>query len=92
MFLFYSVHYPQPGKEDFWIQNMRQFDELIKKQPGIVFVSDIFRDPEKGTLMGYTFWESEEAFQAAWSDLVKQAPASEWEVKPAEVYMFKSAD
>jgi hypothetical protein len=91
MFLFYSVHYPQPGKEGLWVQKMRQFDELMKKQPGIVFVSDIFRDPEKGTLTGFTFWESQEAFETAWPILVQDAPASEWEVKPPEVYMLNSA-
>jgi hypothetical protein len=41
------------------VQKMRQFDELMKKQPGILFVSDIFKDPEKGTLTGFTFWESQ---------------------------------
>ncbi len=91
MFLFYSVHYPQPGMEELWVQKMRQFDELIKKQPGIVFVSNVFKDPARGTLMGFTFWESQEAFEAAWSILVKDAPPSEGEIKPAEVYMFNSA-
>ena len=91
MFVFYSVHYPQPEKEELWGQQMRQFDELIKKQPGIIFVSDIFQDPEKGTLIGFTIWESQEAFQASWPNLVKDAPASEWEVKPPEVYMLNSA-
>jgi heme-degrading monooxygenase HmoA len=88
MFLFYSVHYPQPGKEDFWIQKMRQFDELMKKQPGIVFVSDIFKDSERGTLLGFTFWESEEAFRAVWPELAKYAPAREWEIKPPDAYML----
>ena len=91
MFLFYSVHYPQPGKEELWVQKMRQFDELMKKQQGIIFVSDIFKDPEKGTLTGFTFWESQEAFQAAWPVLVKDAPSSEGEVKPPEVNMLNSA-
>lgn len=91
MFLFYSVHYPQPGKEDLWVQKMRQFDELMKKQPGIMFVSDIFKDPEKGTLTGYTFWESQEVFQASWPALVKEAPSGEGEVRPPDVYMLNSA-
>ena len=91
MFLFYSIHYPQPEKEELWVQKMRQFDELMKKQPGIIFVSDIFQDPAKGTLIGFTFWESQETFQAAWPVLVQEAPASEWEVKPPEVYMLNSA-
>ena len=90
MFLFYSIHYPQPGKEELWVQKMRQFDELMKKQPGILFVSDIFKDPEKGTLTGFTFWESQEAFQASWPVLVKDAPSEEWEVKPREVHLLHS--
>jgi len=91
MFLFYSVHSPQPGKEELWVQKMRQFDELIKKQPGVIFVSDIFPDPEKCTLTGFTFWESEDAWKAAWPVLVQEAPSGEWEVKPPEVYMRNSA-
>jgi hypothetical protein len=92
MFVFYSVHSPQPGKEELWVQKMRQFDELIKKQPGVLFVSDIFPDPEKGTLTGYTFWESEDAWKAAWPMLVQEAPSGEWEAKPPEVSMRNSAD
>jgi heme-degrading monooxygenase HmoA len=90
MFLFYSIHYPQPEKEELWVQKMRQFDELMKKQPGIIFVSDIFKDPEKGALIGFTIWESQEAFQASWPVLVKEVPSGEWEVKPPEVYMLNS--
>ena len=91
MFVSYSVHYPQPGQEELWVQKMRQFDELIKKQPGILFVSDIFPDPQKGTLMGFSFWEAETAWKAAWSVLVKEAPSGEGEVKPAELYLLNSA-
>ena len=90
MFLFYSIHYPQPDKEEVVVQNMRQFDDIIKRQPGIIFVSDIFNDPEKGTLMGFTIWESQEVFQASWPVLVKEVPSNEWEVKSPEVYMLNS--
>jgi hypothetical protein len=91
MFVFYSVHYPQPGKEELWVQKMRHFDEVIKKQPGVLFVSDIFPDPAKGTLTGFTFWESEDAWKAAWPILVQEAPAGEGEIKSADVFMFQSA-
>jgi heme-degrading monooxygenase HmoA len=91
MFLFYSMHYPQPGKEALGAQMMRQFDELIKKQPGVMFVSDIFQDPEKGALIGFTIWESQDAWKAAWPVLVQEVPSGEWEVKPPEVYMLHSA-
>ena len=91
MFLFYAVHYPKPEKEALLIQSMQQFGELIKKQPGVIFVNTSpFRDPEKGTLIGIAIWESQEAFQAAWPVLVKDAPSEEWETKPREVYMFNT--
>ena len=64
------------------MQKMRQFDALIKKQPGVIFVSDISPDPEKGTPTGFTFWESEDTWKAAWPLVVQEAPSGEWEVKP----------
>ena len=90
MFVFYSVHYPQPEKEELWGQQMRQFDELIKKQPGIIFVNT-FKDPENGTLIALAIWESEEAFQASWPILAKDAPSEEWETRPREVHLLYSA-
>jgi hypothetical protein len=70
---------------------MRQFDELLKKQPGIVFVSDIFQDPERGALIGITVWASQDAFEASWPFLVQSVPSGEWEAKPPEVYRLNSA-
>ena len=90
MFLFYAVHYPHPEKEGLLIQRMHEFGELIKEQPGIIFVNT-FRDPEKGTLIAIAIWESQEAFQESWPILVKDAPSEEWEVKPREVHMLNSA-
>jgi hypothetical protein len=50
MFLFYAVHHPHPKKEEWLIRSMRDFGELIKKQPGIMVV-DTFGDPDNGTLL-----------------------------------------
>ena len=47
MFVFYSVHYPQPGKEELWVQKMRHFDEVIKKQPGSFSFRTFFLIPSK---------------------------------------------
>ena len=90
MFLFYAIHYPHPEKEGLLIQRMYEFGELIKKQPGIIFVNT-FRDTENGTLIALAIWESQEAFQASWPVLVKDAPSEEWEIKPREVHMLNSA-
>jgi hypothetical protein len=54
-------------------------------------VRSILAHNEKGTLIGFTFWESQEAFQVDWPVLVKDAPSDEGEVKPPEVYMLSSA-
>jgi heme-degrading monooxygenase HmoA len=90
MFLFYAIHYPLPEKEAVLIQNMHAFGELIKKQPGIIFVNT-FKDPENGTLMALAIWESEEAFQASWPVLAKDAPSEKWETRPREIHLLHSA-
>ena len=90
MFLFYAVHYPHPEKEELLIQGMHEFGELIKKQPGCMFVHT-FSDPENGTLLALAIWESREAFKASWRILVQDAPSEEWEVKPREVHLLESA-
>ncbi|MDQ2906256.1 MAG: hypothetical protein M3Y81_22270 [Chloroflexota bacterium] len=94
MFIFYSIHYPQPEKEDLLVQSMHEFGELMKKQPGIIFQAPYpFKDPEKGTLIGISIWESQEAFQAVLPLLQsarRGSPSQEWEVKPTEVYMLNS--
>lgn len=95
VFIFYSIHFPQPEKEELLVQSMHEFGELMKKQPGIIFQAPYpFRDTEKGTLMGISIWESQEAFQAALPTLQnarKDSPSHEWEIKPPEVSMLNSA-
>jgi heme-degrading monooxygenase HmoA len=88
-FLFYAVHYPRPEKEDQLVLAMREFGELIKKERGVVFV-DTFRNPEDGTLVTVSLWDSKEAFQEAWPALAKRAPSQQWEFKPREPHMLNS--
>ncbi|GHO51734.1 putative quinol monooxygenase [Ktedonobacter robiniae] len=94
MFIFYSIHYPQPEKEELLVQSMHEFGELMKKQPGNLFQAPYpFKDPEKGTLMGISIWESREAFQVALPILQsarQNSSSREWETKPPEVYMLDS--
>ncbi len=94
MFIFYSIHYPHPEKEELLSQSMHEFGELMKKQPGNIFQAPYpFKDLEKGTLIGISIWESQEAFQAALptlQDARQGSPSQEWEVKPTEVYMLNS--
>ena len=64
MFIFYSVHYPRPDKEDLLIESMHSFGELMRTQPGLLFVAPYpFKNPENGTVMGVTIWESQEAHE-----------------------------
>lgn len=95
MFIFYSVHYPQPDKEDLLVESMHNFGELMATQPGLVFHAPYpFKNPEDGTVMGVTVWESEEAFKAAMAAIADRrgpGPSPEWERKPTEVYRLNSA-
>src|SRR6266567_4446640 len=47
VFVFYSVHDPQPEKEELWVQKMRQFDDLIKKQQGSFSSRTFLQIPKK---------------------------------------------
>jgi len=94
MFIFYSIHYPHPEKEEQLAQSMHEFGKLMKAQPGNLFVAPYpFKNPANGTLMGLSLWESQEAFQAALSTLEsaqKDRASREWETRPTEVYMLNS--
>ena len=89
MFLLYGVHYPREGTEERLVLAMHQFGALVKQQSGVVFV-DTFKNPQEGTLISLAIWESQQAFQASWPELVKHAPSQEWEIKPREVFMMES--
>lgn len=87
MFLFYAVYHPHPEKEGLVLRSIRDVSELMKQQPGLVFV-DTFKDPANGTLLGVSIWRSQDAFQAAMAALQDAFPPEDWEVKPREVHML----
>jgi hypothetical protein len=66
----------------------------MERQPGNIFQAPYpFKDADKGTLIGISIWESEEAFQAALPILQsarQKSPAQELEIKPPEVYLLNS--
>ncbi len=71
------------------IEAMHAFGQLIKQRAGVLFV-DTFKTSTDGTIVSLAIWESKQAFQASWPELVKRAPSQEWEVKPREAYMMDS--
>jgi len=88
-FLAYAVHYPAPENERQVIDAMRGFAELVRKQRGVSFV-DLFKNEDDGTIVSVTLWESRELFQTGWAELVKHAPADEWELRPRQGYALNS--
>ncbi len=95
MILFYVVHYPKPEKEELLIERMHEFGNLLRSLKGIVWVNPYpFKDPENGTLVAISIWESEEAFNEALPDIPRGkslSPGGEFEEKPRERYVFLSA-
>jgi hypothetical protein len=96
VFIFYSIHYPKPETEALLVQSMHEYGELMLQQPGILFQAPYpFKDPEKGTLMGVSIWESQAAFNAALPTLQsarQNRPSTDWEIKPPDVYMLNAAN
>jgi hypothetical protein len=95
VFIFYSIHYPRPDQEDLLIESMHSFGELMRTQPGLLFVAPYpFKNPDNGTVMGVTVWEAQETFQAAMktiADLCGPGPSPDWAINPTEVYRLNSA-
>jgi hypothetical protein len=91
--IFHSIHYPRLDKEDLLIERTHTFGELMKTQPGIIFVAPYpFKNHDNGTVIGVTVWESQEAFQAAMEAIADlRGPEPDWEIKPTEVYRLNSA-
>jgi hypothetical protein len=95
VFIFYSIHYPAPGREAELIESMHHYGELMNQQPGNLFVAPFpFKDPDKGTLMGISIWASEDAFKAALPAMQqhrRDTPSNDLETRPPEVFMLHSA-
>ncbi len=92
MFLNYVIHYPKPEKEALLVHAMQLFGEIVKSQPGIIFVN-AFKDTEKGTVMAISIWETQEALQAAlpaMREALKDVPFDEWEARPGELHTLNS--
>src|SRR2546429_4450232 len=76
MMLFYAVHYPKPDYEDLLLDDMHEFGNLLRKQPGCIWVNPHpFKNPTDGSLMAISIWESVEALQEAGSAVsARRAP------------------
>ena len=90
-FLLYGVHYPRPDTEGILIAAMHKFGELVRKRPGVVF-TDIFKNTKDGTIISLAIWESKQAFEASWPEVMKQTPSTEWEIKAREAHMMDSVE
>jgi hypothetical protein len=89
MILLFGVHYPRKEQEERLIVAMHEFGDLVKRQSGVV-LADTFKNPRDGTIVSLAIWESRQAFESSWPELVKRAPSQEWEVKPREASVLES--
>ena len=64
MILSQATHYPKPEQERQLIQIMLTFGAVLGRQPGLI-VANAFRDPQAGTIVAISVWESPAAMQAA---------------------------
>jgi len=88
MFVHMSIHYPNPGQDDFIIKSMHRYAAAMKGKPGHQRVH-VLRDTTTGKLIGMAFWNSKEEWQAArlaMEEAIKNDPLHEWEDVPPKVY------
>ena len=95
MMLFYAVHYPKPEYQDLLLDDMHEFGNLLREQPGCIWVNPHpFKNPADGSLMAISIWESVEALQEAGSAVSAVRPPSPfdvWEYKDHETFLLPSA-
>lgn len=66
-----AVHYPKgPNEHAVMMEEMKRFAEVESRHRGFVqlFVAEV---PDKGFLIPFTVWETEEAYRAAWPEIAK---------------------
>ena len=79
MFVFMSLHYPAPDSVKALAAGMSQMRGWMESQPGCLSVDPPMLTEDGTCLVGYSRWESKEAFLATGVELAALAEAPDTE-------------
>ena len=84
-----AIHYPKPDHLNDLLSAMKKLSDAAQHIDGLLDMS-AWVDDASGRVFATSTWESAERAKAAWQGLgalAAQAPFSQWEAKPREVFM-----
>jgi hypothetical protein len=92
MFVFMTLHYPSADNVDALAEGMAQMRAWMESQPGCLGVDPPLLTEDGTCLIGYSRWESKEAFLATGidPDTLTETPSSE--IRPRRPYFLISRE
>ncbi len=88
MFVFMALHYPAPDHAQPLAQGMAQLRGWMESRPGCLGVEPPLLTEDGTCLVGYSRWDSKEAFLATGIDLDALADTPTTEVRPRQSYFL----
>lgn len=91
MFVFMTLHYPSADNVEALADGMAQMRGRMESQPGCLGVEPPLLSEDGTCLVGYSRWESKEAFLATGidPDTLSETPSSE--LRPRQPYFLTSS-
>lgn len=91
MFVFMALHYPSPEAVEALAQGMAQMRGWMESQSGCLGVDPPLLTEDGSCLIGYSRWESKQAFLATGVDLEALARTPSSELRPRQPYFLTSS-
>ncbi len=92
MFVFMALHYPSTDNVEALAEGMAQMRGWMESQPGCLGVEPPLLSEDGTCLVGYSRWESKEAFLATGVDLDALGETPDTEVRPRQPYFLTASD
>ena len=91
MFVFMTLHYPSPDNVQALAHGMAQMRGWMQSQPGCLDVEPPLLSEDGTCLVGYSRWESKEAFLATGIDLEALGETPSGELRPRLRYFLTTS-
>ena len=91
MFVFMTLHYPSPGNVQALAHGMVQMRGWMQSQPGCLGVEPPLLSEDGTCLVGYSRWESKEAFLSTGIDLEALGETPSGELRPRLRYFLTTS-
>jgi heme-degrading monooxygenase HmoA len=85
-------HWPEPGRRDDLARSMREMREALERTPGCIGVEPPLLTEDGECLVGFSKWESREAFAASGFTLRAADEIVEGETRPRQRFLLESVD